>query len=136
MDSANASAEVLKKQILETEAQLKRLKDQLAQVETGSIEHDVNGLRLSDSPVTQDRKWPLSAEEYKRYGRQMIVPSIGIRGIHYSLLGWLWSNMFRSTTSQECFSFDHRSWWFGMSSSSLYRWSRTWNHWNHGRRHC
>lgn len=25
-------------------------------------------------------KWPLSSEEYKRYGRQMIVPNIGIQG--------------------------------------------------------
>ncbi len=25
-------------------------------------------------------KWPLSSEEYKRYGRQMIIPNIGIQG--------------------------------------------------------
>ena len=26
------------------------------------------------------RKWPLLAEEYRRYGRQMIVPQIGLQG--------------------------------------------------------
>jgi hypothetical protein len=136
MNSANAGAEALKKQILETEAQLQRLKDQLAQVEAGSLEQSVNGLSVSESPVTEDRKWPLSAEEYKRYGRQMIVHSIGIQGNSYLLLGWIMPNTPRSTPSQECFSSDYRSWRFGMSSSSLYSWSRTGNHWNHGWRYC
>lgn len=80
MDSANASAKVLRQQIVETEAQLKRLKDQLSQVEAALAAESVNGPPLDGSPVTEGTKWPLSAEEYKRYGRQMIVPSIGIQG--------------------------------------------------------
>lgn len=82
MDLANASAEALRKQISETEAQLQILKDQLAQVEADVPADLVNGLSFSEEPdnVTREQKWPLSAEEYKRYGRQMIVPSVGIQG--------------------------------------------------------
>lgn len=91
MESANASAEALRKQILETEAQLQRLKDQLAQVEAESVVQagGVDETSISGSLVTEDRKWPLSAEDYKRYGRQMIVPSIGIQGMFYILLIWI-----------------------------------------------
>lgn len=29
-------------------------------------------------------KWPLREDEYERYGRQLIIPSIGIKGLmHY-----------------------------------------------------
>ncbi len=28
-------------------------------------------------------RWPLRGEEYRRYGRQMIVPSVGIQGIYF-----------------------------------------------------
>jgi adenylyltransferase/sulfurtransferase len=27
-----------------------------------------------------NRPWPLQADEYKRYGRQMILPNIGLQG--------------------------------------------------------
>lgn len=78
MNSATASAESLRKQIAATEDELKRLKEQLACVEA---QDGLEGLHLaSDDPVIE-RKWPLSAEEYRRYGRQMIVPSIGIDGM-------------------------------------------------------
>lgn len=82
MESANAGAEALRKQIEVTEAELERLKAQLAQVEaTQGLEN----LSIGSEPdlVTQEtqQKWPLSLEEYKRYGRQMIVPSVGIKGI-------------------------------------------------------
>lgn len=30
--------------------------------------------------ASQRRRWPLEAEEYKRYGRQMIMPEIGLHG--------------------------------------------------------
>jgi hypothetical protein len=84
MEAANANAQALREQILATEAQLQKLKKNLAQVEasdaTQSYNH--NNLPPEESVVTphNDRKWPLSEEEYKRYGRQMIVPSIGIEG--------------------------------------------------------
>ena len=82
MDMANATAKALRKQISETEAQLERLKLQLVLVEADESVKSVDDLSLSNvaNNVTKDQKWPLSAEEYKRYGRQMIVPSIGIQG--------------------------------------------------------
>ncbi|PVH85785.1 molybdenum cofactor synthesis protein-like protein [Cadophora sp. DSE1049] len=70
MDSATASAETLRKQISATEDDLKRLKAQLASVEAQDAEA-AKGIA---------GKWPLSEEEYRRYGRQMIVPSVGIQG--------------------------------------------------------
>lgn len=73
MESANASAEALREQILVTEETLRRLKEKLAQIES-----DDNSNSAKNS--SRCPKWPLSPEEYKRYGRQMIVPSIGIQG--------------------------------------------------------
>jgi len=78
MEKANACAEVLRKQIKETENQLKILKEQLAQVEARELDVKIGKLGI-DSPVT--RKWPLEGEEYRRYGRQMIVPGFGIEGL-------------------------------------------------------
>ncbi|KAH8602616.1 hypothetical protein B0O99DRAFT_498519 [Bisporella sp. PMI_857] len=75
MDSANIRAEALRKQIQDTEEQLHALRDQLAQLEAyNSTESATQDLSISET------KWPLSSEEYRRYGRQMIVPSIGIQG--------------------------------------------------------
>jgi len=82
MDSANASAAALRKQIFETEAQLKKLKEQLAQVEATDGISSISLNSSANDPVTlSEGKWPLSKEEYRRYGRQMIVPSIGIQGL-------------------------------------------------------
>jgi adenylyltransferase/sulfurtransferase len=30
-----------------------------------------------------ERRWPLDPHEYKRYGRQLIMPEIGLRGLCY-----------------------------------------------------
>lgn len=80
MDAATLSADALRKQIAATEEDLRRLKEQLASVEAQTVEKSLDGLALREpSPVTKG-KWPLSAEEYRRYGRQMIVPDIGIQG--------------------------------------------------------
>lgn len=81
MDAATQSAAALRKQITATEECLKSLKEQLASVEAqSSVENSLSGLVVGGpSPVTQGR-WPLSSEEYKRYGRQMIVSNIGIQG--------------------------------------------------------
>jgi len=49
----------------------------LAAVDEKEVQ-SLNGLSLQEDPVT--KKWPLELEEYKRYGRQMIVPNIGIQG--------------------------------------------------------
>ncbi|PSS27657.1 hypothetical protein M430DRAFT_93215 [Amorphotheca resinae ATCC 22711] len=82
MESASASAQALREQIAATEARLQKLKDELAQVEASDAARYLNGLSLNGGPVTPQNgsaKWPLLNEEYQRYGRQMIVPSIGIQ---------------------------------------------------------
>jgi adenylyltransferase/sulfurtransferase len=30
--------------------------------------------------ISSDRRWPLEKNEYKRYGRQLIMPEVGLRG--------------------------------------------------------
>lgn len=76
MEAASTGAQDLRKQISALEAQLQKLKGDLAQVEASDTVH-------CGSPVTRltGKTWPLSQEEYKRYGRQMIVPSFGIQGL-------------------------------------------------------
>ena len=58
----------LRQQIEAVEDQLQRLKAQLSQAE----------LEVQ-SASTPDSKWPLTATEYQRYGRQMIIPEIGLK---------------------------------------------------------
>ncbi len=79
MDGAASSAESLRRQIAATEEELRRLKEQLAAVDGKEVEN-LKGLSLQKGPSPVTRKWPLELEEYKRYGRQMIVPNIGIQG--------------------------------------------------------
>lgn len=74
MEAATTSASALRAQIAATEQELGKLKEQLAKIE--EKETSTNEV---EKPVTS--KWPLSQEEYTRYGRQMIVPSIGIQGM-------------------------------------------------------
>lgn len=33
-----------------------------------------------EEPAPPPRRWPLEANEYKRYGRQLIMPEIGLQG--------------------------------------------------------
>src|SRR4051794_24324466 len=82
MESANSEAEALKQLISATERNLEALKNQLAKVERRG-QSDIHTAKLPDVLETlKDNKWPLTADEYLRYGRQMIVPSIGIQGQH------------------------------------------------------
>jgi adenylyltransferase/sulfurtransferase len=74
MESATTTAEALRAQIIATEIQLDSLKRQLTEIE----EKESN--TQNDVEPSHPSKWPLSQEEYKRYGRQMIVPGIGIQG--------------------------------------------------------
>ena len=89
MDCTEERATSLRRQIAETESELAFLKLQLLNIE----EKDPNtkspaatGANAPSPPEEDDlvthgnRNWPLNLEEYKRYGRQMIVPDIGIQG--------------------------------------------------------
>lgn len=71
-------AEALRRQIEAAEKELRNLKDELARIEEKS---DMNGHnRDTSDEIYESNNWPLSPEEYLRYGRQMIVPNIGIQG--------------------------------------------------------
>lgn len=86
MEAASISAETLRTQIATAEKQLKALKDQLAGLESADKadnqppqpRHDE---QLENSTNGKSTTWPLTQEEYNRYGRQMVVPSIGIQGL-------------------------------------------------------
>ncbi|OBT77870.1 hypothetical protein VF21_03240 [Pseudogymnoascus sp. 05NY08] len=80
MESENDEAQALRQLILATELRLENLKEELAEVETRGPRHGRAEERPDELESLKDSKWPLTAEEYLRYGRQMIVPSIGIQG--------------------------------------------------------
>jgi adenylyltransferase/sulfurtransferase len=105
MDAANESAKALRKKIADAEAQLADLKNQLIKVENdialgqarllqdesflvtheSDIDNEHGAENITTSEINENNqngtKWPLSPEEYKRYGRQMIVPNIGLQGM-------------------------------------------------------
>ncbi|KAL9027980.1 MAG: hypothetical protein Q9196_003581 [Gyalolechia fulgens] len=86
MDSINESIIQLRRQIGEARSHLKKLTRQLAdaerqqnsRTENPNIHLAQNGHSASSTDIFP--KWPLQAEEYKRYGRQMILPNIGLQG--------------------------------------------------------
>lgn len=89
----------LRQQIESTETQLRNLKQQLQQAEQqcvveqawqGGFPKDwITETLAALSPEAQQAagrsntthgRWPLESEEYKRYGRQMILPEVGLHG--------------------------------------------------------
>jgi adenylyltransferase and sulfurtransferase len=85
MEAAKISAEALRNQIAATEKQLQELRDQLAGLEyidkaDAQPPQPCEDGQLQDPGKRDVPKWPLTQEEYSRYGRQMIVSSIGIQG--------------------------------------------------------
>ncbi|KAK5635494.1 hypothetical protein RRF57_011206 [Xylaria bambusicola] len=70
MDPVADQIERLKAQIVKTEVELQQLKTQLAELEASP----------SEEVAPQGWRWPLKEEEYARYGRQLILPSVGIKG--------------------------------------------------------
>jgi adenylyltransferase/sulfurtransferase len=84
MEQLSASAQELREQIARAEAELKALKEQLADAESDGNAR-VGSEHVTQTPVETglgDRqwKWPLKADEYERYGRQLILPSVGVEG--------------------------------------------------------
>jgi adenylyltransferase/sulfurtransferase len=80
MESISSKVDDLRRQIARAEEELNELRAQLthAEKEEATAPPDVTPLSLASQKEIS--KWPLSSEEYKRYGRQMIVPNIGIKG--------------------------------------------------------
>jgi adenylyltransferase/sulfurtransferase len=85
MENLEQTCASLRAQIAATEAQLADLKRELeiaeqaaADVKAQDTERTIAADERSGSGT---RKWPLLGEEYKRYGRQMIVPQLGLQGM-------------------------------------------------------
>ncbi|KAL1852273.1 Urmylation protein [Paecilomyces lecythidis] len=81
MEDLESTCASLRLQITETETRLAALKRQLDSAEKTLAQQGTNE-NPSARPEEQQssRRWPLFAEEYRRYGRQMIVPQIGLQG--------------------------------------------------------
>lgn len=90
MENLEQTCASLRAQIAATEAQLADLKCELklaeqaaADVKAQDTARTIAADKRSDN---ETRKWPLLGEEYKRYGRQMIVPQLGLQGMCIVLL--------------------------------------------------
>lgn len=90
----------LRKEIVNREAELAHLKSQLKRAESQELPQDdgitvpnertvtpphpaalaPGQIRSGQNETSSSWRWPLSREEYKRYGRQMITPEIGLEG--------------------------------------------------------
>ena len=75
----------LRAEIAQCEAKLCELKRQLNEAQENV--HHVSGASLEVQPSSPETSyeasnwpWPLGAEEYKRYGRQMILPEVSLKG--------------------------------------------------------
>lgn len=63
----------LRREIAAKESELADLNSQLALAESSKRAED-------EDDTSSPWRWPLSREEYDRYGRQMVVPSFGLQG--------------------------------------------------------
>ncbi|KAF7595671.1 Urmylation protein [Aspergillus hancockii] len=70
----------LRAQIAATEAQLAGLKRELEDAEQAAMKARAQDTPNPTDTVNETRRWPLLDEEYRRYGRQMIVPQVGLQG--------------------------------------------------------
>lgn len=77
MNGLEQTCASLRTQIAATEAKLADLKRELEIAEQAAASHNQNA---ADAEGGSERRWPLLDEEYRRYGRQMIVPQLGIQG--------------------------------------------------------
>jgi adenylyltransferase and sulfurtransferase len=79
MDAATEKVAALKRQIANVEKDLEALRAQLQELEASTPVLDQDDTKANfTSRVSW--KWPLEEEEYARYGRQLVLPSIGIQG--------------------------------------------------------
>lgn len=88
MDEIASKAEILRRKIAQTEKDLEDLRKQLKELESPvrNLDTDqVPGLasypkHTTEAVLESEWKWPLKEEEYSRYGRQLILPTVGVRG--------------------------------------------------------
>ncbi|KAJ5177621.1 uncharacterized protein N7500_000320 [Penicillium coprophilum] len=81
MASLDETCASLRAQITATEIQLAGLKRDLANAEQAARSEPATTVESQLEDQSSDgRRWPLIPEEYKRYGRQIIVSQIGLKG--------------------------------------------------------
>lgn len=82
MGSLEETCASLRAQITATEEQLAGLRRDLANAEQAQSESAAITTAGNEHNDRNDqaRRWPLLQEEYKRYGRQMIVSQVGLKG--------------------------------------------------------
>jgi adenylyltransferase and sulfurtransferase len=79
MEYIKSKCTTLRAQIAAAESQLADSKRKLSVLEAAADQlEDISNSNPNDE--IKAKKWPLFAEEYRRYGRQMIVPQIGLQG--------------------------------------------------------
>lgn len=76
-DAIMGKVEELRRKVAEAELDLRNLKEQLTSAEKEAQEE------ASASSSSQPWKWPLQPEDYERYGRQLIIPQVGVKGELY-----------------------------------------------------
>lgn len=87
MSYPQSAVETLRSQIIRLENQLADLKVKLVEAETsiphmgGSLCSDIREKEFAISNLDERGRWPLDTDEYKRYGRQLIMPEIGLKGL-------------------------------------------------------
>jgi adenylyltransferase/sulfurtransferase len=90
MENLEQTCAFLRAQIAATEAQLAGLKRELEIAEQAAADvksqDTVRTIAADERNDNGTRKWPLLGEEYQRYGRQMIVPQLGLQGMCIVLL--------------------------------------------------
>lgn len=80
MEELLKSRELLQQQVSATEAQLHNLRSELENTEKQIATEKAKSATVNDDFAAQ-QKWPFSQDEYRRYGRQMIVEKIGLEGM-------------------------------------------------------
>jgi adenylyltransferase/sulfurtransferase len=81
MGSLEETCASLRAQIAATESQLAGLKRDLANAEQAAQSETATTVETQQGDRNdKGRRWPLLPEEYKRYGRQMIVSQVGLKG--------------------------------------------------------
>lgn len=81
MENLKRTCASLRAQIAATETKLAGLRRELESAEKAAIEIRKQEATKTEGDGNKDmRTWPLLGEEYRRYGRQMIVPQLGLQG--------------------------------------------------------
>lgn len=81
MDNLERTCASLRAQIAATETQLAGLRRELESAEKAALDiRRQDADRAKGDRAGEKRLWPLLNEEYRRYGRQMIVPQLGLQG--------------------------------------------------------